>query len=99
VPEKIPPGTVGGVRPYVVHPDSRALNLVGLVPPPDVVSGGENLNIVENEHVTEPVPNVFLVTAEAELGTRVTRHTTVVVATTQQRKGRSNTRWVLIRHR
>jgi hypothetical protein len=37
-----------------VHPDSLPFTADGVVPPPDVVSGGENDTLADREHVTEP---------------------------------------------
>jgi len=41
--------------PLAVHPDTRGRTIGdGLVPPPDLVSGGENLIVAENEQLTLP---------------------------------------------
>src|ERR1022692_946067 len=37
-----------------VHPVSAPFTADGLVPPPDLVSGGENDTLADKEHVTEP---------------------------------------------
>jgi hypothetical protein len=38
----------------VAHPDNLAFTEVGPVPPPDSVSGGENLILASTEQVTDP---------------------------------------------
>src|SRR6202167_4437299 len=58
-PENFPEGTIvcREGNPWVVQPDNTVFSLDALVPPPDFVSGGENLIVAENEQLTEPTPH------------------------------------------
>ena len=58
-PESFPEETIvfREAYPWVVQPDSTVLSLEGLVPPPNLVSGGENVIVAENEQLTEPSPH------------------------------------------
>jgi len=66
-PAKLPEGTVtsDALTPLVVQSRRLAFSFDGLVPPPDLVSGGENLIVAENEQVTDPFAVLFTLCADA----------------------------------